>query len=293
MEQQVKRGELLKVPFQMLSLVDGLNLREDYGDLKELAASIKENGVKVPLRGYKERGEEKYIVVDGHRRFKACELLNGEGVDLLVPFIIQEKGTTDEQMVFDMFLTNDGKPLTPVEQAEGIARLKAYGYETKDIAQRLGKSGTYIENLFKLSQAPKKAKNLVKKGIVSATFIIHRMKDETIEEFLSDHETWLDQHEIDDFGNIESKDKKVSKQAKITEKDVQLNSFKEFKKFSKAAPASFPTKEIESQFWFAVDLVANQITFDEMLNYFTDGTDYKINATNKTGKKLTKKAAKK
>lgn len=81
--QEVKKGDVWKVPFDNLHLVEGLNIRTDYGDIEELAASILANGVKVALQGY--RDGEQFYVVDGHRRYTALKLLADRGHKLIVP----------------------------------------------------------------------------------------------------------------------------------------------------------------------------------------------------------------
>src|SRR5689334_13723541 len=112
---EVKKRDLMMVPADNLLLIEGLNIREDMGDLEGLAASIKEHGVKVPLRGYKEKGADRYCVVDGHRRYAALQILASQGVNgILVPFVTEPQKYSDEQRVIDMFIMNDGKNLTPL-----------------------------------------------------------------------------------------------------------------------------------------------------------------------------------
>lgn len=55
------------------------NIRVDYGDLTELTASIKENGVRQPL--ILDKGD---ILVDGHRRLKAAKAAGLEKVDDMI-----------------------------------------------------------------------------------------------------------------------------------------------------------------------------------------------------------------
>lgn len=60
-----KRTDLLWVDPVNLTVQEGFNVRYDYGDIDELAKSIIENGVKVPVRGVKDRGTDNYILTDG------------------------------------------------------------------------------------------------------------------------------------------------------------------------------------------------------------------------------------
>lgn len=158
------------VPFELLVTREGFNVREDMGNIDELAASIKENGVKVPLRGYKEKGADKFYITDGHRRYEACAIVVEQtGQSILVPFVLEPQGYNDEQRVIDMFITNEGKPLTPLEQSEGINRLKNWGYSDAEIAKKIGKSSVYVWKLAHLYSAPQKLKTLIKNGKVSAS----------------------------------------------------------------------------------------------------------------------------
>lgn len=64
----------------------GGNIREDYGDsdgsFQETVDSIRENGIIMPLRGYRDKtNPEIWHTTDGHRRVKAAmKLYNEEGI---------------------------------------------------------------------------------------------------------------------------------------------------------------------------------------------------------------------
>ena len=190
---KASRTDLHHVPFSLLRLKEdgNFNIRKDYGDIEELAANILENGVRMPMRGtkVKEDGIEVFYITDGHRRFKALQWLHQEGhKDIVAPFRLEEKFTNDEQRTIDMFLTNEGKPLTPLEQAIGVHRLHTiYGYKTSMIAKKLSKSEMYIGKLLKLNSLPEKAKQLIVKGIITATEMMDLQKEGKVDEFMADY----------------------------------------------------------------------------------------------------------
>lgn len=153
---------------------NGFNIREDYGNIKELAASIKANGIKVPLRGYYNE-EGKFVAVHGHRRTTALQQLLSEGVSVRVPVMLEAEGTSDAQRIVEMFITNDGKELAPLEKAHGVARLVEGGLKTKEIATSLGVTDRYVQKLNKLYKAPEELKALIKSGVISATYALDIM----------------------------------------------------------------------------------------------------------------------
>ncbi len=85
--------------------------------LMELMESIKQHGVTTPIIVRpKDRGE--YEIVSGHRRVKACELLEKE----TIPTFIRK--LTDEEAVFQMVDTN-------IHREEILPSEKAFAYKMK------------------------------------------------------------------------------------------------------------------------------------------------------------------
>lgn len=263
---EVKKRDLTMVPFELLVTREGFNVREDMGNIDELAASIKENGVKVPLRGYKEKGADKFYITDGHRRYSACALVVKQtGQSILVPFVLEPQGYNDEQRVLDMFITNEGKPLTPLEQSEGIHRLKNWGYSDADISKKIGKSTVYVWKLSYLYSAPKKLKTLIKEGKVSASLAMDFISKGEGESFLQAIES----------GKYESKENgndlfpKEKSKDKITRKDIQpINSFKVFKKVAR----DIDEKQLDSDkakfFKWLCRMMNNELTEESIKRFF-------------------------
>jgi ParB/RepB/Spo0J family partition protein len=151
---------------------DGFNVRYDYGDLNSLMHSIVENGVKVPLRGYLHE-DGMYVVIDGHRRLRALNKALEEGVpDLKVPFLLVDKEYSDEEKILDMLVTNDGKPLELLEQAEVCSRLKKHGWSNKQIADKWGKSVVHVENMLSLDACSDQTKKHIKQGKISPSLVV-------------------------------------------------------------------------------------------------------------------------
>lgn len=169
------RRDMFFVGFEFLRIVEGFNVRYDYGDLEELANSIAENGVKVPLRGYKDK--DLYYITDGHRRYRALKLLQERGIEVNAPFVVETKDYNDEKRTLDLLLTNDGKKLTLLEEADVYTRLHNFGWSQSEIARKTGKSLTHISNCFLLMSASTKLLRMIREGKVSATVVIDNLKE--------------------------------------------------------------------------------------------------------------------
>ena len=53
--------------------------------LNELKESIRQHGVLVPITVFQIRGQEKYAILDGERRYRCCFELEEEGKDIDIP----------------------------------------------------------------------------------------------------------------------------------------------------------------------------------------------------------------
>ena len=71
---KTKRTDIMLVDPRNLVIEEGFNKRSDYGDIPALALSIVQFGMIEAVKAHKVRGEEKYIVTDGHRRQAALML---------------------------------------------------------------------------------------------------------------------------------------------------------------------------------------------------------------------------
>ena len=177
--QKTKKKDLLMVDPRNLVVADGFNVRLDMGDLNALKDSILDTGLQVPLKAKKIKGEDdKYVVVDGHRRLKAILMAIEEGHDIPYVEVVSFSGNDEEQIVA-MLVTGTGqKPLTEVEQAEAIKRLVNFGFKVDSLAKKIGKSTPYGYYLLKLSNLPQKVKNLIQEGYCSGLLAVEIFDEE-------------------------------------------------------------------------------------------------------------------
>ncbi len=142
--------------------------------LEELASSIKEHGVFQPIIVKKSiRG---YELIAGERRVRASQLAGLE----TVPAIIRE--FNDEEMMEIALLENlQREDLNPIEEAIAYVRLmETKGLSQDQLAQKLGKTRSYVTNMIGLLNLPDSVKELVIQRKLPATHArtLSKMKDE-------------------------------------------------------------------------------------------------------------------
>lgn len=179
-------ADLWQVEPTRLRILDGFNARiknEAYtGRVRWIADSIKANGYykDKPLTGFValEDGAEVIYVTGGHRRHEAVLLALSEGVEVpAVPVVIKPRGTSMEDLTVDLVVGNEGEPLSTYEQAVVCKRLAAFGWESKEIARRLGYStAQYVDGLLSLASAPLAVRRMVMESVISATTAIEAIK---------------------------------------------------------------------------------------------------------------------
>lgn len=274
---KAKRADLYKVPSSKIIAKEEDNVRTVYNGITELSESIKENGVKMPLKGRKVRinGEDYFEVTDGFRRSRAIKMLLEQGIEILVPFVLEPQGYSSEERLFDMFLMNEGDPLTPLDKAAGIKKALAWGYTEKQIAQKLAKSEGYIRKLNSLNSAPIQLKNLIETGVISATLAIDAIANNKVEEILKKAESNSttvvpEDTTTQDTQSNDGQQITTPSAGKITKKDlVDQNSMKEFKKFMKSTDEESVPEGVLYVYQFAAKLANNELSFEEIKEFFS------------------------
>jgi ParB-like chromosome segregation protein Spo0J len=71
-----------------------------------------------------------------------------------------------------MFIMNDGKRLTPLEEGKLFLKLENdYGFTRKEIAKKTGRTEGHISQMIQLQDAPQEAKEAIKDGKISASTV--------------------------------------------------------------------------------------------------------------------------
>ena len=174
-----KGGSLLLVPYD--KIVDNpRNVREDYGDISDLANDINQNGLKLPLIIQRnQRNDEAAVLVDGHRRIRAIkyavEKLGSPIKQVECKF--EAEGTNEGDRLISMFSTGmNVKPLTDLEQAKVIKRLVDLSWSIKDIATKINRKQKAIKTLLELHAAPLAIREKVEKKKLSTSAAVKLSK---------------------------------------------------------------------------------------------------------------------
>lgn len=115
------------------------NPRKNIGDVTDLAASIKTNGLLTPLSVVP--NGSRYRVIAGHRRLAACKQA-GTGA---VPCFVLD---LDPLQQLEAMITENcqREQLTVLEEADAIQGMLDLGATTASVAHRLGRSGDYVRD---------------------------------------------------------------------------------------------------------------------------------------------------
>jgi ParB family chromosome partitioning protein len=112
--------------------------------LDELAASIQEKGLLQPIVVQK-IGDDRYMIVAGERRFRACQQLGRPTIAAIV-----SDGDIDEIALIENIQRED---LKPVELAEALARLiETHQYTHEVAAKMLGKARNTVTELLSINR---------------------------------------------------------------------------------------------------------------------------------------------
>jgi ParB family chromosome partitioning protein len=131
--------------------------------IEELASSIREKGVLQPII-VKKRGDEKFEIICGERRFRAATLCGLTEV----PAIIKDVAAEDflEWALIENIQRED---LNPIEEAEAYQRLvEERIISQEEVAKRVGKNRVTVTNTLRLLRLPQEVKQYLVDGRLSA-----------------------------------------------------------------------------------------------------------------------------
>lgn len=115
------------------------NPRKNIGDVTDLAASIKTNGLLTPLSVV--HNGSRYRVIAGHRRLAACKQA---GTGAVPCFVLN----LDPLQQLEAMITENcqREQLTALEEADAIQGMLDLGATTANVAHRLGRSADYVRD---------------------------------------------------------------------------------------------------------------------------------------------------
>lgn len=151
------------------------NIRDDLGDLSELAASIREHGILQPLTCTEHVGHgDQLLLLAGHRRLGAALLA---GVNA-VPVIIRHDVTDESEHLVIMLVENTHRrDLHPVERAQAYGALRNRGLTLSDIARRTGAHASTVSYYLNLLDLDEESLRDVRNGHINSTTAIAAVRD--------------------------------------------------------------------------------------------------------------------
>ena len=131
--------------------------------LEQLAESIKEHGLIQPII-VSPCGEDRYRIIAGERRWRACRMAGLEEV----PVLIREY-SPQEISEISLIENLQREDLNPVEEAMGYRNLmELYGLTQEQIAQKISRSRPAIANTMRLLALPEQILDFLKTAELSA-----------------------------------------------------------------------------------------------------------------------------
>jgi ParB family chromosome partitioning protein len=149
----------------------------DDGKLKELAASIKEQGVIQPIIVHRAGGG--YGLIAGERRWRAARLAGLKTIPALV-----KEATKRELLEMALIENIQREDLNPLEAAEAYKRLQdEFKLTQEDLARRVGKERSTVTNFLRILGLAKEIKQEIAAGNLSmghakAILSLERVRDQ-------------------------------------------------------------------------------------------------------------------
>jgi len=131
--------------------------------LQELADSIRSLGLIQPITVRRKDNSEKYQIISGERRFRACRLA---GFDMIPAYTL----STNDQGMMEMAIVENiqREDLDPIEVALSYQRLiEECSLTQEQMALRVGKKRVSVTNTLRLLKLPAKVQHDLKVGLIS------------------------------------------------------------------------------------------------------------------------------
>ena len=139
-------SELKQLPVEFLQRGKYQPRRDfDQESLQELADSIKAQGVMQPIV-VRQIGNQRYEIVAGERRWRACQLAGLADIPALI------RDISDEAAIAMALIENiQRENLNPIEEAMALRRLQTeFSLSQQEVATAVGKSRSVVANLLRL-----------------------------------------------------------------------------------------------------------------------------------------------
>ena len=209
-------ADILRIPVDMIEPNPFQpRMSFDQDALQELAASIKTFVLIQPIT-VRKKTADRYQIISGERRFKACRLA---GMDMVPAYI---RDANDQGMLEMAIVENiQRENLDPIEVAMSYQRLIEECRLTQEqMADRVGKKRASVTNYLRLLKLPAKVQHDLKVGLLSVGHakVLLGVEDQAIQEQLCD----LVIKKGLSVRQLEEKIHELSVKEKPSKKEVQL-----------------------------------------------------------------------
>ena len=177
-------GDIVRIPVDMVE-PNPYQPRMSFDNeaLNELADSIRTLGLIQPIT-VRRKSDDRFQIISGERRFRACRLCNME----MVPAYVME---ANDQGMLEMAIVENiqRENLDPIEVAMSYQRLIDECRLTQEqMAERVGKKRASVTNALRLLRLPAKVQHDLKVGLISVGHakVILGVDDPSLQEKLCD-----------------------------------------------------------------------------------------------------------
>ncbi len=176
----VNKTTYFKVDPSLLREEEGFNLR-DYDDPEVIEhiegfADSYTHGRYVPPLVVRTDSEGNILVIEGHCRRRGALLAISRGAELVSVDTVPFKGN-DVERVEVMLRSAEGLKLKPLAVALGYLRLNRMGHSNGEIATRMRKTASHVEQMLLLANADHDVHKLVREGKVAAYAAIEAIRE--------------------------------------------------------------------------------------------------------------------
>jgi ParB family transcriptional regulator, chromosome partitioning protein len=180
----------------------------DEEKLEELAQSIRQYGVLQPVI-LQEIGNEKYAIIAGERRWRACKIANMQTLPAIIKSPKEQRDSDAVALIENLQRQN----LSITEEASYYASfIEKYDYTQDQLSQIIGKSRSHIANLLRINTLPESIKGYLEQQKISmghAKIIAGRSNVESIVKVILEKN--LNVRQTEEFlQSIDQKDKSYS-----------------------------------------------------------------------------------
>jgi len=166
----MKKRNIVSVPFESILCDKSFNSREIYDGIKELAESIKTDGLLQPIgvtRRKDPHGENEYYLIYGFRRYLAISQIREDiGFDAFAELdVVLNEGNMEDLRIRNLKENIERDHLKPAELSKAICTLVNAGMKQEEIALRLGRPQSWISLHYKVAtKLSTKARNMYEDG---------------------------------------------------------------------------------------------------------------------------------